>query len=79
MGLPASDACHARCRLLTDVGLNPLSPLAKPVRSLPCKYVVQSGDDVPVVTPKAAEVAAREGDTMLRVAAARIGTMPSAT
>jgi uncharacterized C2H2 Zn-finger protein len=30
-------------------------------------YVVQSDDDARVVTLKAAEVAAREGDTMLRV------------
>ena len=42
------------------------------------QYVVQS-DDVAVVTLEAAEVAAREGDTMLRVPTARMRAMPSTT
>jgi hypothetical protein len=40
--LPLSDASHARCKLEADVKLNPPSLPAKPERSLPAKYVVQS-------------------------------------
>ena len=54
---PLSAVCHISCKVGADVGLNPVPPLTKPVRSLPCKYVVQP-DDVPEVMLKAAEVAA---------------------
>ena len=43
---------------------------------MPCKYVVQPDDDVPLVTLKSAEMAA-EDDTMLRVAVARMRAMPN--
>ena len=58
--------------------MNPLS-LVKPVRSLPCKYIVHPDDGALVATLKAAEAAAPEGDTVLKVAVVRIRAMPSTT
>ena len=57
MGRPGVRRLPRKAQIRDGCRIEPAFTGAKPVRSLPCKYVVQS-DDVPVVMLKAAEVAA---------------------